>query len=321
MSGALTLTEFVSFIQRTGLQRSNRWHVHIVVPELVQSELTSLKDNTQFDNVEYSNNQRDSGLGAMDIERTLSLMALNVDVPGMNVSNVEMHVGSTRKIAYDKSTGDINITFRCSGDMNERKLFDAWVKKIFRSDHSVEFYDNYIGDIYIECLSVNDDITYSCYLNEAYPSIITDLNLDRQAADGLLEFQVTFNYRKFQGDLEFYSETPRSTLPVYVERPQQPQDRPVTYGDLPTSSDPNDPTQTPIERAIFKQVDKIKDKIESGELLKAPARKALNMLKGRADTLLGNNGQRVTLKINKVLDKFGYGSISKPLIDMPKLPF
>lgn len=320
MAGALTLTDFVSFVQSNGLQRVNRWHVHLVVPDIVQSEYADLKKKTEVDDSEYSSEQRDSGLGARDIERTLSLMAVNVDVPGVSVSNAEMHVGTTRKIAYDKSTGDINITFRCSGAMNERKLFDAWIKKIFKSDHSVEFYDNYIGDIKIECLSVNDDITYSCSLNEAYPATITDLNLDRQAMDSFLEFQVTFNYRKFTGDVEFYSELPRQTLPVYEEPQTQPQDKPITYGDIPDSYVPSS-GQTTTEQAIFKQVDNIKNKIESGELLKAPARKALNMLKGRADAILGQESQTVTNKINKVLDKFGYNSISKPLIDLPKLPF
>jgi hypothetical protein len=318
---ALTITDFASHIYANGVQAVNKWHIHLTVPKIVQDEFAQLKAQTTSKD-EYSKRQRDSSVGTFDIEKTLSLMATTVSIPGVNVAAVDMTVGTTRKIAFDKSTGELNINFRCSGNMKEKKLFDAWIKKMFRSDHSVEFYDNYIGNIEIECVSVNGDISYNCVANECYPITITDLNLDRQSNDTVLDFQVTFAYRKIMGSSEFYSQGKNSSLSVFSGLPfQLPSLDFVGIGTIPKLYNPNDPNQSILAGAIYRQVDKITDKIESGEILKAPARRALNILKGKAQRALGDKSLPVVIKVNSVLDKLGFSAADKPTLTFPKLPF
>lgn len=287
---ALTIYDFIQHVKSHGIQRANRFEVQISLP----SELSN-----------------------SDIEETLSLMATNVDLPGLNVSAVDMHVGTTRSIPYDKSTGDLNISFLCSGEMREKVLFDKWIKLIFKSDHSVGYYDDYTTDINVTTLDLQDNEVYKVTFNEAYPLVITDLNLDRKANDSTMEFQVTFKYRKMLTDNEFYDDAGED-MPVWQDNDIKPDDGSVTPGSFP---DVFNDAKNKIEEGIYKQGAKIKEMVDNAGILKGPATKLLNIVKGKVTGIAADKAFPITTKINNVLDKVGYKKVDFPTIDVRKWPF
>ncbi len=325
-SPVLTIQDFLAHIKRDGIQKNNTWHIHITVPQLVLAT-----NKVLFEKTKEILKSRDlpsmytagATLGGLNIERTISLMATNVDIPGTNVSYAEMHVGTTRRIAFDKSTGDLNVTFRCSGPLYERKLFEAWVKAIFKKDHSVEYYSNYIGNVNIQCLSPNNEITYDCDLDEVYPLVITDLNLDRTQTDQVLEFQVTFAYRKYNADIEFLEQIKRSQLPWFdgqtLASSYVPPPVPTKY-DLGFGS--NNPIDW-VENLLFGKSGVISDSLSefAGQfgILQYPMKKYFNKLVYKVEHKYGDKAHPATQKLNKVLDKFGFPGIRKPVIELPKI--
>lgn len=277
----LSITDFVTHVKKEGLQRSNRFQLIISIPDKVMSQLGDLVTEINKSPSGYPDDGNKSS--SSDVARTLSLMAADVNTPGYNVSSVEMHVGTTRKIAYDKSTGDFNVTFRCSGNMTEKKLFDAWIKFMFRPDHAVSFYEDYVSPkIKVMTLDYEGNVTYECAVSEAYPSVITELNLNTEQSDAILDFQVTFNYRKLYNVDEDYGQKKRSFPPIFggtVEIPD-PQNNisasglpqaPLGGNEFPPISLP--PAPPTDNKALFlidiyKNIERVKQQMERGTLNK-----------------------------------------------------
>ena len=176
------LQQFVNLIKTKDVQRSNRYAVEIAIPEAVIKKFNS----------EYNNEP---------IASRINLTAKDTNLPGYSSAASEIHIGFTAFVAYEKANGDFNITFICSGDMIEHKLFMMWKETIFKDDHSVGFYDDYITDkITIRLKDRMDGDSRRCVVTEAWPATVTDVTLNRDERDMYSTFQVTFKYRKLKSD-------------------------------------------------------------------------------------------------------------------------
>ncbi len=263
------INDFINYVKQAGIQRTNRYQIIMNIPDTVMARYGDLVDQVKNNQPGYNaeNLEAQSQVSSSaDLSKTLSLMALDTNTPGYNVSAVDMKIGTTRKVAYDKSTGDFHVTFRCSGDMSEKKLFDAWRNQMFRSDHSTAFYDDYVSEaIQILTLDLAGNVTYQTTLSEAYPAIITELNMNAEEANVVMTFQVTFNYRKMYNSDEDYTSDPIEYPPVFggnVEVPEQ-------ILDLSLKSLPNAPAvggQELFLIDVFKNIGRVKKQIEAGTL-------------------------------------------------------
>ena len=167
--------DFISHIKKTGIAKSNRYDVVLSVPNSIRSKVDSTEPTS------------------------INLSAQSANIPGYNVAIQEaIHQNSTRKVIYDKSEGEFDVTFLCTGDHAEKKFFDKWKKSIFLSDHTIEYYDNYISDAVVTLLDENDKVVYSVNITECYPATVGAVAVDRTARDAVLTFNVVFNFRKVQ---------------------------------------------------------------------------------------------------------------------------
>lgn len=174
------LQQFVNLVKTKDVQRSNRYAVEIAVPEAVITKFNS----------EYNNEP---------IAARLNLTAKDTSIPGYSAAASEIHIGFTTYVAYEKANGDFSITFLCAGDMMEHKLFMIWKDTIFKDDHSVAFYDDYITDkIHIRLKDRMDNDSRHCVVTEAWPATVTDVVVNREERDMSSSFQVTFKYRKLK---------------------------------------------------------------------------------------------------------------------------
>ncbi len=193
------INEFLAFVKANGIARVNRFRLTMNLPQVVVDRManelgTSLDDGLSRSGYSESINKVYSPtLGAY----ALSIMCHGVTLPGTTVSTQDMkHQNSTRKMPTDKSYSDFECTFISSGNMLERKVFDAWIGAMFNKDHTVAYYDDYVVDVSIEVLNESDEVVYTYKLSEAYPSAINPLGLDRSTANQFQTFQASFHFTK-----------------------------------------------------------------------------------------------------------------------------
>ncbi|HEY5631899.1 MAG TPA: hypothetical protein VIR31_07200, partial [Nitrososphaeraceae archaeon] len=211
---------------------------------------------------------------SIDASKAIALMAVDVSTPGQNLQTAELKAGVHRKIVDGRNTGELNITFRCSSDMTERKLFDAWMSLIYRDNGTVAYYDEYTSSgVDIFSLTNNGGQTYRVSMEEAYPATLTELPFNTEQENGVLMFQVTFNYRRLHN-------TALDTAPVGVVQSFafSPINAEVTATSLP-SPPPTNNLPTMIFD-IYKNIDRIKVAIENGTLSKTMGQKLiLNLMR------------------------------------------
>jgi hypothetical protein len=69
------------------------------------------------------------------LSRYLALQCETAELPGKTLMTHEAKVyGPTFKVPYVSQYGDINLTFICTNDFYERKLFDRWIEAINPTD-------------------------------------------------------------------------------------------------------------------------------------------------------------------------------------------
>lgn len=177
-----SVKDFVSYISTTGVTRDN--HFDFVMAGISTGLTTELAL---------------AGITPTSGIQALNMMAKNVSLPGVTFSTATRNDNSMpRRIAYDKSFGELDITFICGADMAEKNFFDCWKNYIFKSNKTVEYYDNYVVDstIYISS-SAGDgfETDYFITVKEMYPVTVTPLVLDRSSENQVLTFQVSFAFR------------------------------------------------------------------------------------------------------------------------------
>jgi len=138
----------------------------------------------------------------------LTLRAENVSLPGRAVATTDFFdVGPTRKMGYSAVYLESAISFILSDDYNEKEYFDKWVDVItgpHRTKRSpggnrfnAGYYDDYKGTVEIWNYDENSRATYRTKLIEAWPSVISPVQLDWGSSD-FAKLNVTFTYRYYE---------------------------------------------------------------------------------------------------------------------------
>jgi hypothetical protein len=138
----------------------------------------------------------------------LTLRAENVSLPGRSVSTTDFFdVGPPRKMGYSAVYLESAISFILSDDYNEKEYFDKWTDVIVgphrtkRSPggdrYNAGYYDDYKGTVEIWNYDENSRVTYKTKLIEAWPSIISPVQLDWGSSD-FAKLNVTFAYRYYE---------------------------------------------------------------------------------------------------------------------------
>ncbi|BAU40042.1 hypothetical protein [Ralstonia phage RSP15] len=202
-----TFKDFASFVKNVGVASPNRYDIVISFPPALQQVLVESVYNRTGPNAIPP--QILGSVDTHDAFRSLSLMAQTVSVPGYSTQAIDSNMNScVRKVPFARTWGEFDITFVCSGNMIERKIFDAWMEYIFKKNHRQEYYDNIIADIDLFIVSKDDkNLTpiFSTKFLECYPTVVTQINLDRSQQSSTMTFQVTFAFWKMSafpdGDL------------------------------------------------------------------------------------------------------------------------
>jgi len=138
----------------------------------------------------------------LNTSRNLSLRCESAQLPSRTFATADQKIGSNplEKHAYQSNYNESEMTFIVSDDMSEKIFFDAWMEYI---NPTMSFDFNYRND-YISTLSVNqysvdNKLTYSINLIDAYPIAVNQLDLD-WSNDGHHKLTVVFAYRYWQNN-------------------------------------------------------------------------------------------------------------------------
>lgn len=210
---------FLSNIKnKDGLARPNRFEAILPIPRYVnnfveQSILERLLNlpATLFSSAQDSfstalgNNPRDENSKSSNpsITRYLALQCETAELPGKTLTTADVKIyGPTFKVPYQAQFGDITLSFLCTNEFYERKLFERWIECIMPMDtHNLRFAKDeetrYLTNIRI--LQYDDFIKriFAVELIDAFPIGMAPQSLS-WADDGFHRLGVQFAYQKYR---------------------------------------------------------------------------------------------------------------------------
>jgi hypothetical protein len=127
------------------------------------------------------------------------------EIPGKTIATIDdTSSGPSLKLPYDVTYSDIQLTFICSEDMFERRLFESWMEEIVASpskDHGlgglVRFYDDFASGADISITQVDSAgqpiLKYRLY--DVFPIALSPMTLAWEESNTYQRFTVTMSYR------------------------------------------------------------------------------------------------------------------------------
>lgn len=196
------LGEFLALVKKNNIARSNRFKITFNIPQKLlapKGEQGSPGDSGK--NFMQSIGDTVKAMkpsSAIDSVNAISLTCMIVDIPGVQENVTEIGYGNyNRRIVHGRTYGDFHTSFLITGKYAEKKLFDTWLGIINdESSKSVEFYDEYISDIIVECLDMQDATVYTFTLTEAFPISVGSIRMDRTAQNQQLILDVAWAFHR-----------------------------------------------------------------------------------------------------------------------------
>lgn len=129
-----------------------------------------------------------------------SFMVKSFNVPNVTLNLVERNYsGIKTKVVNSRDYDSFSIVFYEKESGKLRAKFHEWENYIFnRETGKLGYYKNYISNMFtLQVLSTESkDIMTKINFHEVFPISIGDITYDRDSKDTLIEFSVTFSFKK-----------------------------------------------------------------------------------------------------------------------------
>lgn len=189
--------------------KGNRYKVEIFPPNALINGTTEI--NYIGDAASLSSLVEDAGdyltgkQGYGDL-RTIALNCSQITQPGASYATKDVRTGSgpLHKMPYDKIFEPVTATFYNDAEQNGRRFFTDWFNYINKPTGSsnpngnhFNYYEDYIGSLYIYQLDAVQAPSHLINLEEVYPSAIGEVALAYESGDQISTYTVTFQYRNW----------------------------------------------------------------------------------------------------------------------------
>lgn len=209
---------FLSNLQKhDGPAKTNRFQVILPIPTYIGNFISmsalqqildisgTIQDLTEnIFNGLFSNQQSsDKAYSDAQITRYLGLQCESAELPGISLMTQDVKVyGPSYKLPYQRQYNDINLTFICTNDFYERKLFDRWIEAIMPSDtNNMRFpkgeNTKYLTDITVVQFDEFVKQIYAVKLIDAFPTSIAPMQMS-WSDDGFHKLAVSFAYQRYE---------------------------------------------------------------------------------------------------------------------------
>lgn len=172
-------TRFKQNVKDFGVSRNNLFSIEFEIPVALR-------------NLGFSN----------DIGERLSLRCETTEMPGVSLQTSEISYGHhlermVNGIVYQQHP----FTFALSRNYEERVLFDEWIKYQIDPDTlRISFFDDYKTSIIVNQLDRSGKIVYTVKMEDAFPYVITPIQLSNTSVNEAEKMQVDFYYKKLVTD-------------------------------------------------------------------------------------------------------------------------
>jgi hypothetical protein len=211
---------FLSNIRsKDGLAKTCRYEVVLPIPPYINSfvgnsifEKILNFPNSIFSDVSDAINSAFGRAGSQDeysktsnssMSRNLALQCEAAELPGKTMTTADVKIyGPTFKVPYQTQYSDTSLTFLCTNEFYERKLFDRWMEAIHPSDTNNLRYPKGDKTRYmtnIKIIQYDDFIKqiYAVELIDAFPIGVAPQSLS-WADDGFHRLSISFAYQKYR---------------------------------------------------------------------------------------------------------------------------
>jgi len=204
---------------KDGLAKTCRYEVILPIPPYINSFIgNSIFEkilnfpNSIFSDVSDAINSAFGRGGQQDefsktsnssMSRNLALQCEAAELPGKTMTTADVKIyGPTFKVPYQTQYSDTSLTFLCTNEFYERKLFDRWMEAIHPTDtNNLRFpkgdKSRYLTNIKI--IQYDDFIKqiYAVELIDAFPIGVAPQSLS-WADDGFHRLSISFAYQKYR---------------------------------------------------------------------------------------------------------------------------
>lgn len=206
---------FLSNIKsKEGLAKPSRFKVILPIPPYINNfvgqsifeKILNLPNNIVADITDifsFAPRDEQSKTSNASLSRYLSLQCESAELPGrvLNTADVKVY-GPTFKVPYQTQYNDLNLSFICTNDFYERKLFDRWLEAIMPSDTNNLRYPRGESTRYLTNIKIvqYDDFIkqiYAVELIDAFPIGVSAQPLS-WSEDNFHRVTVQFAYQKYK---------------------------------------------------------------------------------------------------------------------------
>lgn len=109
----------------------------------------------------------------------VGLLCNSVSLPAKMMQVYEhKNLGAPYRVPHSLSFDPIPMSFYCDKEMEVRRFFDSWQKGIIDERTGlVNFYDEFVTTMLIHMLDVTGQIIYTVKLSEAYPMMLSNVDM------------------------------------------------------------------------------------------------------------------------------------------------
>ena len=203
-----------------GPARSNRFEVVLPIPPFIGQSIGNsfLEKVLNFPNSVFSDvsDAINSAIGSESdrmqssnpsVSRYLALQCESAELPGRTLETADARIyGPSFKVPYRMQYSETTLTFICTNEFYERKLFERWMDAIIPSDTNNARFPKSTASRYLTDIRViqYDDIVRQIYavdLIDAFPTGISPQALS-WGDDAFHRLSVQFTYQKYRSIFE-----------------------------------------------------------------------------------------------------------------------
>jgi len=207
--------QFLSNIRaKGGLAKPSRFQVVLPIPTYINNfvgqsileKLTNLPANltAELGSI-FSTQEKEEGSKTANpsLSRYLGLQCESTELPGKTLVTADAKVyGPTYKVPYQSIYNEATLTFLCTNDFYERKLFDRWIESIMPTDTNNMRYAKGESTRYMTNIKIvqYDDFVkqiYAVEMRDAFPIGISAQQLS-WSEDGFHRVSVQFSYQSYK---------------------------------------------------------------------------------------------------------------------------
>ena len=203
---------------KDGLAKPSRFTVLLPIPPYISNfvgnsiieKILNFPNSVFYDvseaiNTALGNSPADgfSKSGNSSLTRYLSLQCETAELPGKTLATADVKIyGPTFKVPYQTQYADTTLTFICTNDFYERKLFDKWLEAIQPSDtNNMRFpkgqSTRYMTNIKIAQYDELIKQIYAVELMDAFPIGVAPQALS-WSEDGFHRLSVQIGYQRYR---------------------------------------------------------------------------------------------------------------------------